>query len=262
MTEPTTAPVYNYGEPMELVSIKIPSGKVFTEHKQLLCHKSRYFQVIFAGAGGYAETHTGTIELTEHVTDTTMGHFISWIHTGALNANSGSKTPRHGDSNGEPSDHDQSQNSADDPHGWKTLVDVWLLADYLQMPGLQNCVIKTLHGKMIEGNVPYDLTPHVWVHTVSGSALRRFFAAAVVHDPPVGEGKEDAMEELADELKMEILRVLFDRQLGAMTELQNQAETMVASKALKRERVKAFERVEQVLLFEKVDVEDFLVEDQ
>lgn len=94
-----------------MVSIKIPSGKKFSLHIDVLVDKCDYFRA--ALTGNFHEAETKVLNLPD-VSDNTFGFFLKWIYSGNLK-------PEYNPSLTVPD-----------------LLDLWFFADYLRAPALQN----------------------------------------------------------------------------------------------------------------------------
>jgi len=76
------------------------------------------------------------------------------------------------------------ERAANDKPSWHSLVSLWLLADYLQIPALQNLTIQTLYEKQTRlGKIPVHTFRELYENTASGSMLRKYFAETCVWRP-------------------------------------------------------------------------------
>lgn len=103
------------------------------------------------------ESHTQTVEL-DHANIEAFGLFVNWLYKQSL-----------------PIVHGSSENSAADKPSWSGLVYLWILADYLQIPALQNLVIDEMLSKFSRlcEQIPVELYSEIYNNTSSESALRK-----------------------------------------------------------------------------------------
>lgn len=106
-----------------MVSVKIPSGKKFALHIDVLADKSNYFRA--ALTGNFREADTKVLNLPD-VSDNTFGFFLKWLYSGNLKPEYNPERC---------SMHNESSLTVPD------LLDLWFFADYLRAPALQNNVI-------------------------------------------------------------------------------------------------------------------------
>lgn len=101
----------------------------------LLCFHSGYFRC--ALKGGFAEAKSKTVKLPKEKA-AIFGLVVEWLYTHKVGA-------------GLPSDTWEEHN---DKIG--NLLDAWVLAEYLQIPRLQNTIIRLMSDLVNEGyNIPY-----------------------------------------------------------------------------------------------------------
>lgn len=124
--------------------------QTFPIHKDHICHYSPFFDAAFNG--NFAESQSHEVELYE-VKPETFGTFVNWLYT-------------------------QEIVSADDePPTISSLVHLWLLADRLLVPCLQNQAIDCIeYTRQQKGNdrLPSELFPLIYDNTTAESALRKY----------------------------------------------------------------------------------------
>lgn len=148
-----------------------PEKTEFLIHKAFLCHYSPYFDRALNGQ--FIEGQTQAVDLPEENTEA-FATFVDWVYTQKLDSE---PTIGSGD--------------AATPMGFSDamtlLVRVWCLADYLQVPKLQNLAINALishHSLFSNGRCPVEQLPLVYSLTPAGSNLRKLFVNLVGRDLP------------------------------------------------------------------------------
>ena len=106
------------------------SRQKFVVHKSFLCHHSPYFQKSLNGQ--FQEAQTGVVNLDD-VDIHAFGLFVDWLYTGQTNE---AKTKP---SKGKIT--------------WEEATELWILADYLQIPTLQNHTVKMILEKNEEQDI-------------------------------------------------------------------------------------------------------------
>lgn len=150
-------------QPLETVIVKIGKEKVsFTLYKAFLIHYSLYFEK--ALTGNFKEASTGIIHL-EHTTAEVSGLCMEWIMTQQIQDTHITKEL--------PMSY--LERIAEEKLQPRDLIKLWILADYLRIPDLQNKTIDILAAKLVRLNVVsaayYNL---VYKPTLPGSMLREF----------------------------------------------------------------------------------------
>lgn len=113
-----------------MVVIRIPGGHEYQVHAHLLVQFSDYF--LKALNSGFLESSSMTFELEEHATPATMGALVDWVYE---------KVQRSSDK-----ELDVMDCLLDLKDDWVPIAyKLWLLADYLQIPALQNDVMGKLY---------------------------------------------------------------------------------------------------------------------
>lgn len=124
----------------------------FVVHKDFVCHYSPVFRAAFNSA--FIEGQTQTYHLKDS-REKVVGLLVEWVYTKDIS-------------------------TSNDGDGYGDLVELWILADKLCIPDLQNCVINTL------GNITYKPATKIllgsqlkklYLGTSFGSQLRRFAVA-------------------------------------------------------------------------------------
>jgi len=141
----------------ELVTLLVGKGtnvKKFVLHKDFACYYSPVFKAAFNG--NFIEGQTQEYHL-EDVSEETAQFLVQWIYHQTLTIaqldNGGAYIRKE----------------------WRDLVHLWVLADKLLIPRLQNVVLRYLYQVMIRiKTTPFSIIPYVYEHTTSNSPLRRF----------------------------------------------------------------------------------------
>jgi hypothetical protein len=124
----------------------------FVVHKDFVCHYSPVFRAAFNST--FIEGQTQTYHLKDSL-EKVVGLLVEWVYTKDIS-------------------------SSNDGDGYDNLVELWILADKLCIPELQNNIIDKL-AKM--SYKPFDIdtlafeTKKIYHGTSSGSQLRRFAVA-------------------------------------------------------------------------------------
>ncbi|RYP76337.1 hypothetical protein DL771_001776 [Monosporascus sp. 5C6A] len=111
------------------VTIEIPTGETFSAHADLLSHFSKYFRAALNSP--MKESRTLQFELTEHATKTSMSFFVDWVYA----TSSGTYHWR--------------QWQIHEVCSEDSLLEAWLLAEYLRVPEMQNDVLRLIHNLII-----------------------------------------------------------------------------------------------------------------
>ncbi|RYP27713.1 hypothetical protein DL767_007550 [Monosporascus sp. MG133] len=111
------------------VTIEIPTGETFSSHADLLSHFSKYFRAALNSP--MEESHTLHFELTEHATKMSMSFFVDWIYAKSSGAYHWRQWQTH-------------EVCTED-----SLLEAWLLAEYLRVPEMQNDILRLIHNRII-----------------------------------------------------------------------------------------------------------------
>lgn len=151
-----------YRRPQEIVYVVVgPEGKKFGVHKDQLCASSDYLKAAFGGS--FQEAVRGEVVLKE-TSAMAFGMMVEWLYTGKIT---------------EELCQDRGLSNADklakDKPTIPQLLDVWILADYLLAPQLQNFLVNMMESKHMKRAVPpvNDFT-YFYQHTQKGSPMRQF----------------------------------------------------------------------------------------
>jgi hypothetical protein len=142
--------------------------KTFLVHKEFACHASPVFDAAFNS--NFIEGQTQTYKLD----DTTPRAFrllTQWIYLQKLTMSQ----LKGGVENWNPEESSKDERRAI-AHEFMTLVELWVLADKLRIPRLQNLVIDTIHAieeKTLFAPSPLSLR-YIYENTAPGSQLRLF----------------------------------------------------------------------------------------
>ncbi|KAF7876338.1 hypothetical protein EAF04_001431 [Stromatinia cepivora] len=142
-------------------------GTSFHVHKTLICHYSPYFKAKF----NHPVSKENGVQSADirHTSKEPFGRFIEWIYTQELRDTSNSKMDEWSD---------EEEESAEG------LIDLWILADDIQVPGLQNLAIDALEYHRdwlcrIKAEQLGALTEHIYELTEKDSKLRRWFFSSL-----------------------------------------------------------------------------------
>jgi hypothetical protein len=120
-------------KPGDVVTISIPSGEKYYVHSPILIQVSEYFR---RGLNGQMiEARTRTFNLTEHATADAVSLFVRWVYAR---------------SNGRHMDWAPGRIPTTG-----TLIDAWLLGDYLQAPDFVFLIEEILHR--YANTTPFDI---------------------------------------------------------------------------------------------------------
>jgi len=161
-------------DPQPVIKVIIgPDKTTFLVHKDFLCYYSPYF----AGAlreGAFKESETQTVEL-DHADVEAFGLLVTWLYTQKIPITI-SPLPKGG------------KDDDDDKPSWNALVHLWILADYLQIPMLQNSAMDEVLRKQERlEKLPSETFLIIYENTGPGSFLRK-----VMVDLIVWRGLEDS----------------------------------------------------------------------
>ena len=172
-----------------IVTVEVGEEKeshIFSVHEDFLCYYSPYFRALFEGS--FQEAQTKKSVLREHSPDV-FEHFLNWMYTQRLEV-LGEELP--------------------DPD---FLIRLWVLADMLLIPDLQNIAIKGIEKQSSMSNsVCSNMYQYVYENTVLDSPLRKLmvFQVAWQLDPEcVIEDKDFFMElpaDMARDLVFELMK--------------------------------------------------------
>ena len=139
-----------------MITVEVGNGaetQIFSVQQDFLCYYSPYFRV--ACERSSQEEQTNNLIIKEHH-PAVFGTLLNWIFTQRLE-----------DLNGEL------------PKA-KTLIRLWVLADKLLVPELQNLVIDAINKRVeLNGYVQDNMCSYIYENTVKGSQLRRLLVSHV-----------------------------------------------------------------------------------
>jgi hypothetical protein len=121
--------------------------KKFVIHKEFACHYSPFLQAAFTSNS--AEGESQSMELQD-VEEEVFALFVQWLYT------------------------QQIATAEDDFPAAELLIKLWLLAEKLRVPELQNQVVDTIERRRAAtGTVSTGMLRFIYSNTVVGSPLRR-----------------------------------------------------------------------------------------
>ncbi|KAH7382021.1 hypothetical protein BKA64DRAFT_218609 [Cadophora sp. MPI-SDFR-AT-0126] len=151
------APAPNLVGPQPIVTVKVradqnPTGRwhTFQVHKNYLCHYSPYFRAALSGP--FIESEDQSINLDE-TNPTVFGILVNWLYTQTL-VNKSSEQPL--------SSH---------------LFMLWILADKLLIPRLQNDILSMLESARKTKGLPSAVFGYVYENTTEESLLRKYIVS-------------------------------------------------------------------------------------
>jgi hypothetical protein len=124
-----------------------PEGQRFGIHKDRLCSSSAYFKAAFEGR--FQEAARGEVVL-KGKNAMAFGVMVEWLYTGNITEE---LCQDRGLSN--------VQKLAKDRPTFSQLLDVWILADYLLAPQLQNFLVDLMEAKHMKRADPPSTTSHI-----------------------------------------------------------------------------------------------------
>ncbi|KAK6085557.1 hypothetical protein SCUP515_00664 [Seiridium cupressi] len=157
----------------KIIAIACRGGRVFQRPAVFLKSHSGFFAT-FLRHDTSKESEIPHVVFRDHyfAGEETFEHLLWWMHTRDI------KAATTGDDNTENGDGKYWL------HDWKALVDIWLLADYLIIPRLQNYITMVLIRKASTAKLPYELMNYIWAHQNSDiSKLCRLFERLVNSKP-------------------------------------------------------------------------------
>jgi hypothetical protein len=158
--------------PTELVTFYIGTGESLTEfqvHKEVACDSSPVLKAAFNST--FVEGQTQTYRL-EDTTANAFRHLVQWFYSKSMNFES------HFENHVPRNSADWNSHQAPCRKKSRTLVDLWILADKLLIPEVQNLVIEEIiaaYRTGCLGSIAYQVN-HVYENTEPGTALRRVIA--------------------------------------------------------------------------------------
>lgn len=182
--------------PQTIVTVNVkrdPLSKTllpFRVHKNYICHYSPYFEAAFNG--NFVEGETQVLELDD--TDPRIfGMFVNWIYTQEL-VNEEGNSP-----------------------SCTSCINLWILADRLLVPSLQNqalvCLdlVRSKWGSGVPGtSLGSKIFKRVWDNTTEESPLRSYLVEAMVRKPKSGGIKYP--EDYPHDMLVAIINGLRDRE--------------------------------------------------
>lgn len=178
-----------------------PEKMKFGLHRDLLCNMSPYFKA--ALWGDFQEAALGEVALPDFGV-AAFERFNEWLYTGKIT-----------EELWEEEGLNTLQLYVNDVPSLPQLLDVWLLADYLLVPRLQNYVADMIAAKMKRRKVVAlaDFA-HFYERTEQGSLMRKFIVDACVWTPfGDGSGYRQIPGSVPEEMGLDLL-VAFTRRLG------------------------------------------------
>ncbi|XMA14322.1 hypothetical protein WAI453_007113 [Rhynchosporium graminicola] len=180
-----------YSDPKSLVTFLIgpgPNPVEFLIHKEIVCHNSGVLAVAFNG--NFIEGRTQTYRIDD-TTERAFKLFMQWLYSKSFTLVQDRVTYEMSES--------QEAAAKSENH---SLVELWVLADMLLMPSLQNAIIDVMMKIYYQdADFPAYICEYVYQHTEKDSALRRLL---VKQCTLFGEDAE-TLEKLAIQLPKEML---------------------------------------------------------
>lgn len=123
------------------------AGKAFIIHENVICHHSAFFRAAFTGR--FREAQNLSLTFTD-TSEEVFGIFVQWLYTQTI------------------------QDSKAQLPSRELLFELWILADKILVPALQNQTIEALNELRITTSIiEISDIRHVYQNTASGSPLRR-----------------------------------------------------------------------------------------
>ncbi|TVY36386.1 hypothetical protein LSUB1_G004769, partial [Lachnellula subtilissima] len=179
-----------FWKPQELVTLKVQNtSEAFVVHKEFACHHSPVFNAAFNGP--FVEGQTQVYGL-EDTTTRAVRLLVYWLYTQKVDLT----LPN--------DDHSALKAQA------SSLAELWVLADFLLIPRLQNAVLGAIVSVRREHHSLYmGCWGYVCAHTAPDSAIRRLLAHQVAFylDADVFEAKRGEMgKELLGDIGLALMR--------------------------------------------------------
>ncbi|PVH71817.1 hypothetical protein DL98DRAFT_577183 [Cadophora sp. DSE1049] len=173
-------PTPNLVGPQPIVTVKVradpnPVAKwhTFQLHKNYLCHYSPYFRAALTGP--FIESEDQQVKL-EETSPSVFGIFVNWLYTQTL-VNKSSEQPL--------SSH---------------LFKLWILADKLLIPRLQNDILSMLEAARKSKGLPSAVFGYVYENTTEESMLRKYIVAMCLSKTETMKNPDDYPRELLLEI--------------------------------------------------------------
>jgi hypothetical protein len=178
---------------------------VYTIHKDLLCYHSPYFHRALNGS--FVDASRQEVEL-ENVQPDVFGLFVHWIYRAKI---------------GEKRFNDPKDSTIVEQTTDEQLIKLWSLADYLQVPKLQNAVVEHMWLRLEELGVHPSIATckYVYENWAAESLIRRFMVflcAGHVHD--------NYIRDLPPEMVLD-LALFLNVKYGETAELWDESESEV-----------------------------------
>jgi len=153
-------PCFNISGPQTIVTVKVNSeetceSETFRVHKNYMCHYSPYFDRAFNGSFAEAESQELTLDDT---TPEVFGIFVNWLYTQTI-INEGGELP-----------------------SCRNLIDLWILADRVICPKLQNqTIIRLDQARLIRKRLPSSKFKCIYENTSDQSPLRAYVLDSCIY---------------------------------------------------------------------------------
>ncbi|CAD6449301.1 77df6434-a89c-49e6-a664-b6a9ae784c83 [Sclerotinia trifoliorum] len=163
----------------EVVHIKVGKDlQDFGVHKSLICHYSPYFKAAFTS--GFEETSTGIMKLGDVDLDV-FELFFYWLYTQRLNKwrNESQLSLEKAIIN--------AGNESKQRSRIRTLLELYVFADMVQVPAIKNNCIKEYYEMAIpekEYLTERKNLAYIWEHTNESDLIRKFMVDLIVWDVP------------------------------------------------------------------------------
>jgi len=164
----------NMSSPLDLVAIYTGKGKnavKFVIHKEFACYYCPVFKVAFNSK--FVEGTTGEYYL-EDSSENTVRILTNWLYTQRVDTQ---PLVQVGETKTSTSEERKERNSdANCNSVFMTLIELWVLADKLLMPRLQNDVLRELYYIMMQSyTAPLRSLHYLYANTAEKSGIRRLF---------------------------------------------------------------------------------------
>lgn len=156
-------------------SVKLES---FTVHQKLAYFWSPVLKAAFEGQ--FMEGTTITMEMTDTRREA-IPLLIGWMYSGKIDDIN----------NNSPSSQD--------------LYCLWILADKLLIPELQNCTMLAIQESATKVGVPLSSSPYVYSATMPDSQLRRIMAHHIAFAPDMAKFTRESLKILSEEFQIDLL---------------------------------------------------------
>jgi hypothetical protein len=165
----------------------------FQVYRGLLCHHSKYFDRMLNG--GFKEAGSNKLRLTDVAVDV-FRSFFYWLNTGTVDFSFGVEDVT--------------------TYGrWKNAIQVYIFADFHEVPTLRNCVLDTLYLESENRKVfSVFITPILYANTTDGDLFRKLIVDMTTETSSFATFQKESLEMYDKEFLFDIIRALTDKRIA------------------------------------------------